>query len=261
MAKSNRQTTRRESTALPASKPSKDSRIAKENSRLVGLGIVGVVLSIVISVPLLSPLLTTAPIVPPLLRRLRSGQHASVTGVFLRWAATIFLTVLVSTTFVRDRVLSSFPFAAEAARAAEQMMAGTGGAPAGFGIVVVGLLAFVVLAAVSLGVAACLLGSVALAVTAAGASVAYTYGVNLILITLVALPPWLWVLFAAASLAFTPAALVGGSKLYGIDEKALDWQAFKRRAIIVSGLFVVALLLRLLLAGPYLTLVRHWTVL
>lgn len=261
MAKSDQQTKRAESAPLHRSKSQKDSRIAKENGRLIGLGLLGVLLSIVVSFPLLSPLLTTAPIARPLLRRLRAGEHAPATGAFLRWAATIFLTVLVSTAFVRDRVLSSFPFADVAARAAEQMLAGSGGAPAGFVYIVTGFIAFVVLCAASYGIAACLLASIALGTSAVTAAVMYTHGNNVLLITLVALPPWQWALFAAATVAFTPAAMAGGSKLYGIGARELDREWIRRRAIIVSVLLVVALLSRLLLANPYLALVRHWTVL
>jgi hypothetical protein len=236
------------------------SPIVKENGRVVTLTVAAVVLSIVISVPFLSPLLLTAPIVRPLIRRIRSGDVGNTDGAFLRWAITLFVSILVSAAFVRDRMVASFPFASDAARVAELTLAGIDGPPAGFVYLVVGIVAFVVLAAASLGIAACLLGSIALAVSAVVASVIYAYGTNVVLITLVAIPPWQWALFAASTLAFTPATILGGSRFYGIDAGSVAWEGLKRRSMIIAGLIVLSVVLRLALAGPYVSLVRNWTV-
>jgi hypothetical protein len=227
---------------------------------MVGLCILAVVLSIVIALPLLSPLLTTAPIVRPLLRRVRAGQTSAVTGAFWRWALTVFLTILISAAFVRDRMLASFPFSSGTAESLELALAGLGGAPAGILYVVAGMAAFVAASAVSLGIAACVLMAVALGMAATEAAVVFTHGDNVLLAALVALPPWQWAVLGAAALAFAPSALAGGSRLYGIGESALDPVWLKRRAMIASGLFILAVLLRLVLAGPYLSLVRHCTV-
>jgi hypothetical protein len=184
-----------------------------------------------------------------------------VTGAFWRWALTVFLTTLVSAAFVRDRMVSSFPFAERAARALEQAVAGSGTAPAtGLVEIVVGMAAFLVLSAVSLGIAGCVLMSVALCTAAAAAAVLFTHGNNVLLIALIACPPWLWALFAAATLAFVPALSFGGSKWFGIGASLMESDRFKRRAVIAGGLFVLAVLLRLLLASPYISLVRLWTV-
>lgn len=237
----------------------KDPRVSKENGRLVGLSVIGVVLSIVIALPPLTPILTTAPIVLPLLRRLRAGKHAAVTGAFLRWGLTVFLTVLLSAAFVRDRMLSSFPFAANALRGAEDALTGSGGPPAGFVYMLSGFVAFVALAAASRGIAACVLASIALGAAAAATSVLYAHGNNVLLITLIACPPWQWALFAGAVLAFAPAADWGGRKMSRIGGEEAELRWFARRMMVPAGLFVLALLLRIVLAGPYIGLARHWT--
>ena len=246
-------------TTPPPPSP-KALRIARENGRLIGLTIVGTILSVAIAFYPLSPLLVTAPVVRPLLRRVRERDRAAVTGAFWRWALAAFLTILVSTAFVRDRVFSSFPLAPQAAHSMEQAIAGSGGAPFGLEVIVVGILAFVGLAAASLGIAACVLMSIALGTAAAAAAVLFTHGNNVLLVSLVACPPWLWALLAAATLAFVPAVAVGGARWYqngAILLEEHEW--FKRRAIIACGLVLLAVLLRLILAGPYLNLIRYWT--
>lgn len=246
-------------TTKDAARP--DAGMKKENGRLVGLSLAGVVLSIVISFPPLSPLLTTLPVVKPLLGRVRAKKYDAVTAVFVRWALTVYLTVLVSAAFVRDRMLASFPFAADAAGAVEQALAGSGGPPVGLVYIAVGLLAFAVLAAVSVGIAGCVLASVALGAAAASTAVLFTHGNNVLLIALVALPPWQWALLAAAAFSFAPAAAWGGWRLLRLVDEEPERTWLTRRALIVAGLFALALLLRLTLASPYLSLVRHWTVL
>jgi hypothetical protein len=241
--------------------PSRRDRESGENSRIVGTSILAVVCSLVVSFPPLSPLLTTAAIVRPLLRRVRSGDSGAVTGALWRWALTVFLTILVSAAFVRDRVLDSFPFAAQAARTVEAAISGSGDAPFGVVFILAGFVAFLVLSAVSYGVAGCVAASIALGTAAAGAAVLYTHGDNIVLVTLIALPPWLWALIAAAVVSFATAVAAGSRKLYGGTAVEIDGDHLKRSALIVAGLMVAALLARLLLASPYLSLVRHWTVL
>jgi hypothetical protein len=246
-------------SATPPPKSKAASRVATENGRLIGLTLAGTVLSLVIAFPPLSPLLLTAPVVRPLLRRVRSKDPAAATSALWRWALTVFVTILVSGAFVRDRMLSAFPFASQAANAMEQAISGAGAAPVGFAEVILGTVAFVALAAASLGVAACILMSIALGTAAAAATVLFSHGNNVLLISLVACPAWQWAQFAAATLAFVPAVAVGRAKLYGIGVPADAGEWLKRRAIIAGGLFLAAVLLRLILAGPYLALIRNWT--
>ena len=103
--------------------------------------------------------------------------------------------------------------------------------------------------------------SIALGTAAAGAAVLYTHGNNVVLITLVALPPWLWALTAAAIVSFPPAVAAGSRRLYRGAAPEFDTAGLKRTSLIVAVLVAAALLMRLLLAGPYLSLVRHWTAL
>lgn len=218
-------------------------------------------MSVVVAFPPLSPVLCTAPVIRPLIRRVRAGDRAAVTGAFWRWALTVFLTALVSAAFVRDRMVSSFPFGEHTTRALEQAVAGAGTTPAmGLVEIVVGMAAFLVLSAVSLGTAGCVLMSVALGTASAAAAVLFTHGNNVLLIALIACPPWLWALFAAATLAFAPVLAIGGSKWFGVGASLMDRDWLKRRAVIAGGLFLLAVLLRLFLVAPYLALVRLWTV-
>jgi hypothetical protein len=251
----------RQTAETPHRSTQKEARISKENGRLIGITMLGVVLSLVFAVPPLSPIFTTLPVVRPLLRRVRAGERAAATGAFWRWALTVFLTTLVSGAFVRQRMLSSFPFADQAARAMEQVLAGSGGAaPAGLAEIIVGLAAFLLLSAASLGIAGCVLMSVALGAAAGAAVVLFTHGNNVLLIALVACPPWLWALLAAAVLSFVPALTFGGSRWFGIVASMMDRDWLRRRAIMSGGLFLLAILLRIVLTGPYLALVRLWTV-
>jgi hypothetical protein len=235
-------------------------RIARENGRLVGLTIGSVLLSIVVAFPPLTPVLTTAPIVRPLLRRLRAHEYAAVTGALWRWALTLYLTVLVSAAFVYHRMLSGFPFSENAVQGVERALDGSGGPTAGFVYMLGGIAAFTVLAAASRGIAACVWSSIALGAAAAASSVLFANGNNVILIALIACPPWQWALFAGALLVFTPATVWGGKRLYGIRSDDADYTHSKRRWMIPAGLVLLALLLRLVLAGPYVSLAQHWTV-
>jgi hypothetical protein len=246
--------------APPSTKTGKKGRVETENGRVIGLTLLATVVSLVIAFPPLSPLILTAPVVPPLLRRIRGGNHGEVTGAVWRWALTVFLTILSSSAFVRNRVLDAFPFASHASQVMGQAIVGAGGAPVGYAELSLGLVAFVLLAAASLGIAACVLMAVALGAAAAAGAVLFTHGNNVLLIALVACPPWQWAVFVAAVLAFVPAAVAGGTRFYGITEHNKDRGWMRRNAAIAAGLFLLALLLRLALAGPYLSLIRDWTV-
>jgi hypothetical protein len=247
--------------AAPPPTPSKTrATVQTENGRLIGLTLLATVVSLVVEFPPLSPLILTAPAVRPLWRRIRGGNHRDVTGAFWRWALTVFLTILASSAFVRARVLDAFPFASQASEAMGEAIRGAGGAPVGFGELILGLTAFVLLAGGSLGIAACVLMAVALGASAAAGAVLFTHGINVLLIALVACPPWQWAVLVAAVLLFVPAVVEGGSRFYGITAQDKDRRWMKRNAAVAAGLFLLALLLRLALAGPYLSLIRNWTV-
>jgi len=247
-------------TSGPEQPSPRADRIARENGRIVGLGIVGVALSVAIAFPPLSVLLSTAPIVRPLLRRTRAGDAGAVTGAFWRWALTVYLTILVSAAFTHERMLAAYPFASGSAEAVERALSGDGALPAGVLYLVVGLVVFIAFAAGSLGIAACVLMTVALGMTAAAAAVVFAHGHNGLVVALVAVPPWLWAVVLAAVFALAPAALTGGAKWYGVGNADLEPEWLKRRAIIVAGLLVLAVVLRLTLAGPYVVLLRHCTI-
>jgi hypothetical protein len=246
--------------ASQAAKPPRNDRISRENGRIVSLGFLAVVLSIAVSFQPLSPLLTTAPVVKPFLRRLRAGKYAAATNALLRWAITVFLSILLCAVFVKDRALSSFPFAQTAAESAWQMIAGVDFVPAGYVYILAGLLAFVGLSAASLGIGACLLASVAIGMAAGGAITMFEHGNNLLLMAFVAIPPWQWAMFAATLLLCVPSAAVGARRLYKINVGEADAVLLKRRGLIAGGLVLLALLCRLALAGPWVSVVRSWTV-
>jgi hypothetical protein len=241
-------------------KKSRRSRLARENAGLAGLGFAAVVLSVMVSFQPLSPFLVAAPAVWPLRRRIVAGQPESATGGLIRWAVSVFLSILVCAVFVKDRVLSSFPFAGAAADLAERMLAGESVAPAGFLYIVAGLAGFVALSAVSLGIGACMLASVAIGAAAGVTIVLYVHGTNLLLITLVALPPWQWLMFAAAVLLFAPAAGTGARLIYRKQTETADGNRVKRQLYTAGALVLISVLVRTVLAGPWISLVRMWTV-
>jgi hypothetical protein len=237
------------------------SRLARENARLAGLGFVSVVLSVIVSFQPLTPLLVTAPAVWPLRRRIITGRQESATRGLLRWAVAVFLSILVCAVFVKDRVLSSFPFGGAAAELTERLIAGDSVAPAGILYIVAGLAGFVALSAVSLGIGACLLASVAIGAAAGVTIVLYVHGTNLLLITLVAIPPWQWLMFAAAVLLFAPAADTGARLLYKKSTGTADGDRVKRQLYVAGALALLSVLVRAALADPWISLVRMWTVL
>lgn len=244
-------------TGAPRARP---PLAARENGRLVGLGFLSVVLSVILSVQPLSVLLTAAPAVQPLRRRILAGDSALVTRGLLRWAVTVFLSVLLCAVFVRDRVLDSFPFASSTATAAQRMLDGQAGAPVGWLYLTAGLAGFVILSAATTGIGALLLAAVALGAAAGLTVVVFAQGTNILLMALVALPPWQWAMFAAAVLLFAPAGAEGARFLYKKDTVDRNPERRKHRLYAAAGLFVLALLTRLALAGPWVSLVRTWTV-
>jgi hypothetical protein len=193
-------------------------------------------------------------------RRIVAGDSALAARGLVRWAVTVFLSVLLCAVFVRDRVLDSFPFTAAAAAAAQRMLEGPAGAPAGWLYLIAGTAGFVVLSAATMGIGACLLAAVALGAAAGLTVVVYEQGTNILLMTLVALPPWQGAMFASAVLFFAPAGAAGARLLYKKDTVDRTPERRQHRLYVAVGLFVLALLLRLALAGPWVSLVRSWTV-
>lgn len=238
-----------------------DSPVARDNNRLTGLGFLAVVLSVAVSIQPLSVVLLTAPAVLPLRRRILDAKQGSATTGFVRWALTVFLSILACAVFAKDRVLSSFPFARDAFGMIESTILGGSGAPAGIVYILAGFAGFVALSAFSTGIAACLLASVAIGAAAGTVIPLYEYGDNLLQSTLIALPPWQWLLFAAAILSFEPAGRIGARLLFKSEPDGTRPEGTLRRWYFAGGLFVLALLLRAALAGPWVSLVRAWTVL
>lgn len=264
MAKTKKQTKsakkNRSEAAAPEGVESRP-KVTTETSRLVGLSIAAVVVAVVISFAPLTPLIVTAPLVPVLFKRSRTARHGAVTGMTVRWVISVFLTALVASAFVPDRVLDSFPYAVRSAENVRSWLTGlSSGSPAGYSYILGGMAAFVIASVVSAGVLGCVLWSIGLGTCAAAASYLYSQGINVVQITLVAVPPWQIALFAAGLFALAPAAAFSRRHVFRRGEDDLEWQPLRRHVYVAAGLFVLSLLLRLAVAGPYLALVRRWTI-
>lgn len=245
-------------TAPDETSPKKTSQMGM----LVFLSIAAVVIAVLISFPPLTPLVVTAPAVPALYKRVRAADCRAITNVVLRWAISCFATALVASVFVPNRVSDSFPFAARAGENMISWLIGTSAAvPVGYVYMAAGMIAFVVVSVLSVGVLGAVLWSISLGAGAVAAAALYAQGNNIVQITLIALPPWQIALFASALFALAPAAVLSRRMVFRKREGEIEWQVLRRYAFIAAGLFVLSLLLRLTITGPYLALARHWTIL
>jgi hypothetical protein len=234
---------------------------SSQTSMLVFLSIVAVVIAVVISFPPLTPLIVTAPVVPALFKRTNAADYRAITSVVFRWAISLFATTLAVSAFVPTRLSDSFPFAARASENTMSWLIGASkGAPAGYVYIVVGMAAFVVVSVLSVGLLGTVLWSIALGASAVAAVSLYAQGHNIVQITLIALPPWQIALFASALFALAPAAVFSRRLVFRRCDNEFEWQVLRRYTLIAGGLFALSLLLRLMVAGPYLALARHWTI-
>ena len=233
-----------------------------ETGRLIGLSLAAVVIAVVIEFPVLTPLITTAPIAWIVIRKLRAGRLVTA-GLVLRWALTVFLTALVSMAFVWDQTIASFPYAASAVSAMRQALAGAAGPPVGYVFLTLGMVLFVGLCVLSAGILGFVAGSVALGASAAAAAVLYRSGDNIFQLLLVTVPWWQLAFYAAAILAVPPLVLISRATvlrwLPASGKTVFEWRRTTKGFAIAGALWLGAILLRLALASSYLHLVNRWT--
>ncbi len=228
---------------------------------MVGSSIAAVLIAVVISFPPVTPLIITAPVVPAFIKKTRAADCRAITGVSWRWAVSLFATVLAASAFVPERVSNSFLFAVRASENMHGWLTGIAtGAPASYVYIVAGMATFVAVSVLSAGVLGCVLGSIALGASAVAAASLYAQGHNIVQITLVAIPPWQIALFASGLFIVAPAAMLSRRAVFRLSGDGFVWHDVRRHTLVAAGLFVLSLLLRLAIAGPYLALVRHWTI-
>jgi hypothetical protein len=242
----------------------KDAQICRtEAGRVVGLSVAAVVIAVVVGLPPLTPLITTAPIAWIVIGRLRAEAGAAPSGLFLRWALSVFATALISTAFVWDRAVQSFPYAASAVGAMRQLLAGNADPPGGFVFLTLGMVIFVALSTVSAGILGCVLGSVALGAGAVGAAAMYRSGDNVFQLLLVTVPWWQLAFYAAAIVALPALVSISRSTVLrrstGGGKTAPEWGRIRRDLAVAGGLWLGAIVLRLALASAYVRLLQRWT--
>jgi hypothetical protein len=232
-----------------------------QNGLTIALTIAAVVVAVVIAVPLLTPVIVTAPIIKLLVEKTRTGDQRAVTSGVLRWVISVFATTLVVSAFVPERVSDSFPFAANASEHMISWLAGSASTPpASYGYLFAGMAAFLTACLLSVGILGSLLWSITLGTSAVAAASLYAAGYNIVQITVIALPPWQISLFASALFVLAPLASLSRRIVFRKCENDFEWQVWRRHALVAGSLFLLSILLRLTIAGPYLALARHWTI-
>lgn len=207
----------------------------------------------------LSPLVASAPVLCFVIRSWPHLDAVATRNITIRWAVALLLTMLITSVFIPERTLASVPFGHGIEASAEEWLSGSGGPVRGVGWLLVAPVVYAALALVSAGV----LGWVALAILVGNAAVhaafVYARGYNVLQATLVAMPPWQWALLGGAVLSAAPLAdlsLAWISRRGGVRLTP----AARRQILIAAALFVLAIVLRVGLAGPYTSLVQRWTV-
>jgi hypothetical protein len=228
---------------------------------MVILTISSVILSAAIGFRWLSPILHVAAVFPFFSAAMKRHKHHGSLALAVRWAAAVFVTTIVVGIFVPGRVGASVPFAQlTTAALANWVRFPDAPPPADYAYLLWGIVGFLLATLVSGGLLGFVLASVALGHAALGALFLFRYGENVIQITLVAVPLWQWGIIAAAIFMLVPTSLPFFQRYVRI-KRVVEDRAVLRDFMYMGGALVIAsLLLRVVTAGPWRTILREWTI-
>lgn len=243
----------------PRPEPKTEGKVKKGQTGDVGLAIAAVVVAVWAGAPWLTPLVLTMPVAFFLARGAAADADARY-HLFRRWSITVLVTFIAATAFAPPHAFHSVPWGAEAPARVDEWMAGNAGPPLGPIYMLVAGVAFLALTVASAGVLGALVFSSVLALNAVYATYLFSKSYNIVLMSFVAISPWQWCFLLGLIALWTPLSVYSRAHVLRRANDPFSWDPYRMRVFIGLGLFVVAFLVRLALAGVYEELVRQLTV-
>jgi hypothetical protein len=237
------------------------SRLDNTGNVMVLLTIASVVISAIMRVAWLTPILHVAAVFPFYYSAMKQHRHRWSLALAVRWAAALFVTTIALGVFVPERTEASLLLSARTIAGFENWLTASQAAPpADYSYILWGLAAFLVGSLISGGLVGFLIGSATLAGAASGALFLFEHGRNIVQITLVVVPPWQWSTFACGALLVVPTSLPFFERFLKIERVAESKQVLRIYMYLGATFFVLSLLLRLVTAGAWRSLLQRWTI-
>lgn len=234
--------------------------LERDGSTLASVTAASAILSTLLAVPAVTPILHAAAVMPFFYTAQRRPDPAWSATIVLRWMIALFISLMVIGVFVPDRVGASVPFGVAIGVAVRAWVAGGGSAPLTLGQLLWGGLAFLVLSVASGGAVGFLIASLALSTTACVAIQLFRHGDNLLQMAIAAVPLWQWCALAAIPFLIVPTSALFYQRVVGVEREPEDITIARLHMYFGAALLAGAILFRLTLAGPWRTLLSHWTV-
>ena len=242
--------------------PSVPTIFERYGNTLVLMTIGSVLLAAIFGVGIISPLFFTAAVFPFFYTAIVRNDHRAGVVIVFRWAIALFVTLLVVGVFVPDRIGSALPMATNTATALETWIRDPGvPPPANLNYILWGMLAFTVASVLSGGLLGFLIGAVALGGAAYSALHVFRHGINIIQISLVAVPVWQLSLFVAGAFVMVPLSVFMYERFFNVEKRPQDWDLLRNYMYVGASFFVLSIVLRYATAGVWRELVEQWTIL
>ncbi|UCG52787.1 MAG: hypothetical protein JSW58_04335 [Candidatus Latescibacterota bacterium] len=236
--------------------------LEKHGNTMVLLTIASVIVSTLVGVGFLSPLFHTAAVFPFFYSAMKRRDHRWGVILVFRWAIALFVTLVVVGVFVPGRVASSLPLAKDAVITIDAWVQDSAtGPPADLSYLLWGMVAFLVGSVVSGGLLGFIVGAFAIGGAAYGALHIFRHGLNVLQIALLAVPLWQLSLFLAAGFLLVPTSQLVFDRFFNVEKDPEDWPLLRNCMYIGAGFFVLSIIFRYAISGPWRSLLERWTVL
>lgn len=229
-----------------------------ETTRLVMWTLGAVVVSLALGVHAVTPVLATVPFVYAVYRR-RAFETARARALAWRWSLALLLIVLAAAAFVLDRAWESVALGSATHTHARAWLAGDASAPWSALGMLAAAGAYVAASLVSGGILGAVVLAGAVCAAAASAAAVFENGSNILQSALIALAPWQWALLIGLWLLFAPLAAFSRARVLRRPGAEFSMTAHRRDLVAGAAITVLAILLRLVLAGGWSALARAWT--
>ena len=228
---------------------------------MVAVTLASVFVSTLVAFRFLTPVLHTLAVFPFFYAAQRRQDPAWAATLVVRWMLALFMGTMIAGAFTPDRVVASVPFGDSTAESVELWLRNSGHAVPAWTGLLWGTVLFLVASVVSGGALGLTMASIALTTTAAGSLYLFRHGSNVIQMAIASVPVWQWCVFAAIPFLLVPTSTVFYQRVFGDERDAGAFEVARIHLYLGAGLLASALLLRLVLAGPWRDLLQRWTLL
>lgn len=221
-----------------------------------------ILLSLLLSVPFLTPFLLAAPLAPYFYDAAKRGDSKAVFTFTLRWGLMVFACLSVLAFYFPGRTVASIPLAGQTIGTMSAWMDGTrSAAPLGPVSLLAGAAIIAAASLLSGGLGALVLGAGGLGCAASSFVYLGRHGENILEMIVLGNPPWIVALMAAGLFLLIPTALPFYGRLLGAAPPAARHAAAVRRnAFIGIALVVVGIACSILFGDAWRNLLVHNTI-